>query len=132
MINPKSPKDLTVSEFINLVEKRYHTAEPTNMNAWINTLRMIANEPAPDPFTLDQLAVFRELQRDGYLYAAKDWNGLMYVYRERPSRHGDNWEANGGHLRIEFDFIDAIISHDDSEPLCFSDYAPINNEINIW
>ncbi len=130
MINQKAPRDRTVDEFIDLVEERYHTEEPTNMNAWINTLRMIAAEPAPNPFTEDQLATMRELQISGFKYAAADSDLDIFAYRYKPrkSRAGNEWlieEDEADFALLPLSFLQSVLSPNDQEPLCFADYAPL-------
>ena len=126
----KAPKDMTVDEFIDLVEKRYHTVEPTNMNAWINTLRMIAEEPAPNPFTPDQLAVLRELQRSGMSYAAMDEGGGIYFYKNEPhvDNLGDWLDDNAGCFDSCFSFLADALSDEDNPIIRFADYAPLDDD----
>ena len=128
MINMKAPKDMTVSEFIDLVEKRYHTEEPTNMNAWINTLRLIASEPAPNPFTPDQLAWMREMQRGEINYAAMDYDKVIF-FKEKPNRTNGYWATPRGRGFVSGStFLSKFLSPDDPEPLCFADCAPLEGE----
>ena len=125
MNKPKAPKDMTVDEFIDLVEKRYHTEDPTNMNSWINTLRMIAEEPAPNPFTPDQIAWMRAMQRSGWKYATRDENCVVCVSEQQPTKWQHGWTASGGYESIPDNFLDSVVIWDDPEPLCFADYAPL-------
>ena len=137
MIKQKAPKDMTVDEFIDLVERRYGTKEPTNMSVWINTLRMIADEPAPNPFTPDQIAWMRETQRSGSFYAAMDRDGSVCLYEKKPEKHCTEWlscgEKNGSTAAINggFTFLSKHLSWDDPEPLCFADYAPITGDVGF-
>ena len=128
MLKQKAPKDMTVEEFIDLVERRYGTKEPTNMSVWINTLRMIADEPAPNPFAPDQLAWMREEQRNGYRYAASDRDRNCYLFTHKPIKEDHCWELEkqDHHYSDRRDgFLESILSFDDPEPLCFADYAPL-------
>lgn len=131
MIKQKAPKDMTVTEFVNLVERRYAVGTGCNMDAWINTLRMIAEEPAPNPFTPDQLAWMREEQRNGYQYAAKDLDGNCYLFTHMPIKEGHNWECEkqDHHYSDRRDgFLEKVLSFYDPEPLCFADYAPLEEK----
>lgn len=131
MIKQKAPKDMTVSEFIDLIAKRYLVGNGCNMDHWINTLRMIAEEPAPNPFTPDQLAWMREEQRNGYQYAAKDLDGNCYLFTHMPIKEDHNWECEkqDHHYSDRRDgFIEKILSFYDPEPLRFADYAPLEEK----
>ena len=134
MIKQKAPKDMTVSEFIDLVAKRYLVGNGCNMDHWINTLRMIADEPAPNPFTPDQLAWMREAQRIGYCFAAMDAGGNIWCYATKPFKSFDSWEEKEPD-RFPIDitqlmFFDKFLSWDDPEPLCLADYAPLEEKTN--
>lgn len=133
MIKQKAPKDMTVTEFIGLVEKRYLTGNGCNMDHWINTLRMIAEEPAPNPFTPDQLAWMREAQRSRYCFVAMDTGGNVWCYATKPFKSFDSWEEKEPDRFpidiTQFMFFDKILSWDDPEPLCFADYAPLEDNV---
>ena len=131
MNKPKAPRDMSVEAFIDLVEKRYHAEEPTNMNAWINTLRMIAEEPAQNPFTPDQLATMRELQRNGFGYAAKDPCDTVFAYENEPEQDEDGYwtaEKTGGNcIKLPFEFLAEALDSEDKKSFCFADYAPLDS-----
>lgn len=148
MNKPKAPKDMTVTEFVDLVERRYATGTGCNMDAWIDMLRKIAEEPAPNPFTPDQIAWMREEQRNGMKYAAKDSDGIISVYTSKPQKvldafdeYGEEprpcWDLTGAqyyengdmaedvtHVKFLFD----ALKWEDEEPFCFADYAPLEGE----
>ena len=127
MIKQKAPKDMTVEEFIDLVERRYGTKEPTNMSVWINTLRMIADEPAPNPFTPDQIAWMRVEQQDAYFYAAMDYDGEIHLFGEEPEEDGTHWNRtdnySGQSLGL-YSWLKDFLTPGGSF-LCFADYAPL-------
>ena len=128
MLKQKAPKDMTVEEFIDLVERRYGTKEPTNMSVWINTLRMIADEPAPNPFAPDQLAWMRIKQGEGYRYAAMDFDNEVRLFGEKPDNDGTHWNGQSGYIEQSiglWSWMRDYLSTDDPEPLCFADYAPL-------
>ena len=128
MLKQKAPKDMTVEEFIDLVERRYGTKEPTNMSVWINTLRMIADEPAPNPFTPDQIAWMREEQRSGYNYAAIDFDGEVRLFEKKPMKDCTHWnKITGSNSKSngKGSALSKVLSVDDPKPLCFADYAPL-------
>ncbi|NCC85301.1 MAG: hypothetical protein EOM03_14410 [Clostridia bacterium] len=128
MNKPIAPKDMTVEAFIDLVEKRNHSIKPMNMNAWINTLRMIAEEPAPNPFTADQLAWMRQEQKSGFLFAWSDAKGYIWCSVAKPSEkviETGGWECAGCHGAGMGTFLRWHLHPDDPEPLCFADYAPL-------
>ena len=130
MIN-KGPKDMTVTEFIGLVEKRYLTGNGCNMDHWINTLRMIAEEPAPNPFTPDQLAWMRVEQRSGYNYAAIDFDGEVRLFEKKPMKDCTHWnKITGSNSKSngKGSWLSKLLSVDDAEPLCFADYAPLEEK----
>ena len=133
MIKQKAPKDMTVKEFVDLVGKRYMVGNGCNMDAWINTLRMIAEEPAKNPFTTDQLAVMRELQRNGLNYAAQDDGESTYLYCKMPTKDygAGSWDTDENYENCPFVFLVEVLSWADPEPLCFADFAPIDNESTV-
>ena len=96
------------------------------------TLRWIKNklnEPAPNPFTPDQLAWMREEQRAGYNYAAKDCNGYVYIHTSFPKRLDYTWDSiSNKKTSAQRMFLSNVLSWNDPEPLCFADYAPL--EVN--
>ena len=62
--------------------------------------------------TEGELAVLRDLESDGYNYLARDKDGKLYAFRNRPEYDGAYWSDPGagsaGVLRVheDFDFID--------------------------
>lgn len=136
MIKQKAPKDMTVTEFVNLVERRYAVGTGCNMDAWINTLRLMAEEPAPNPFTPDQLAWMREEQRNGFNYAGMNCAGITFgeaveLYEKKPMKDCTHWNKISGSKSKsggEGSWLERFLSINDPEPLCFADYAPLEEK----
>lgn len=126
MIKQKAPRDMTFPEGIAELKKRYigHTFSWEEIDA-------ILAEPAPNPFTPDQLAVMREFQRDGLNYAARDKNGFAHVFYDKPCKTSTHWDSERDYFEEVVNFISEAASWEDAEPLCFADYAPLNNEITV-
>ena len=136
MIKQVAQKDMTVNEFIDLVAKRYLVGNGCNMDAWINTLRLIAEEPAPNPFTDDQLAWMREEQRNGYNYAGFNCAGITFgeevrLYEKKPMKDCTHWnQISGSNSKSagKGSWLEKFLSASDPEPLCFADYAPLEEK----
>lgn len=135
MIRQKAPKDMTATEFVGhleLVASREMLAK--NLEGWAITLqglRKELSEPAPNPFTPDQLAWMREEQRNGYRYAARDRDGNCYLFTQKPIKEDHCWELEKQDHRYSDrrdGFLEKILSFDDPEPLCFADYAPLEEK----
>ena len=135
MIKPKAPKDMTATEFVahlEIVASREMLAK--NLEGWAITLQGLRKEllePAPNPFTPDQLAWMREEQRNGYRYAAKDLDGNCYLFTHKPIKEDHCWELEKQDHRYSDrrdGFLEKILSFDDPEPLCFADYAPLEEK----
>ena len=137
MIKPKAPKDMMAEEFINFAQERYEST-PKNAGSdgmlssvyMFELLREYLTLSAMNPCTPDELAWMRVEQKDGWNYAAMDWNKSVYLYIKKPKRHGDNWQAEkcGEHKLMDNRFLSNCLNRGDQEPLCFADYAPLNNE----
>lgn len=52
----------------------------------------------------------------GYTYAAKDKTGAVYVYKEKPEKHGAYWEGGGDAERI-YDGDFGWLSEDNDDPM---------------
>jgi hypothetical protein len=135
VIKQKAPKDMTATEFVahlELVASREMLAK--NLEGWAITLqglRKELSEPAPNPFTPDQIAWMREEQRNGYQYAAKDLDGNCYLFTHMPIKEDHNWECEkqDHHYSDRRDgFLEKVLSFYDPEPLCFADYAPLEEK----
>ena len=135
MIKQKAPKDMTISELLELIDSGRTAGLGSLVSHWSGTLRIISRIPAPNPFTEDQIAVMRELQRNGMNYAAKDLCGEYWGFNQKPTKLTNGWSDGGAedndwfptditHLR----FICDVLSWDDPEPLCFADYAPLEEK----
>jgi len=126
MNKPKAPKDMTGLELINELIARFGNVSGLEQCTYsVEQLREIAEEPAPNPFTEDQLAWMREEQRAGLRYAAMDENGNVYMYAACPRKRENEWWYNsyaGWQCR---NFLQSVLSWEDDKPLCFADYAPL-------
>lgn len=129
MIKPKAPKDMTATEFVALFESRY----PGN-EIYRSVLKKILAEPAPNPFTPDQIAWMRVEQQDnGIMYAAMNEAGIVSFFRDCPienTGHGERFFGSkfGSVKRSSTCFLVKVLSVDDPEPLCFADFAPLTYE----
>lgn len=137
MNKPKAPKDMTAPEFVDYLQKRVHerVTDKTLINDGSMTAAFIVafakgllSEPAPNPFTPDQVATMREIQRNGFDYAAKDKDGDVWIYRETPYKTDIEWLTKCNYEKDVFNIFDGVTSWDDTEPLCFADYAPLEGE----
>lgn len=130
MIKQKAPKDMTATEFVGhleLVASREMLAK--NLEGWAITLqglRKELSEPAPNPFTDDQLAWMREMQRMGFNYATQEGSqGFCYIYERNPKTDLGYFSRVG-----RLSFLSKCLVADDPEPMCFADYAPLEEKIN--
>lgn len=135
MIKPKAPKDMTATEFVEhleLVASREMLAK--NTEGWAITLQGIRrelSEPAPSPFTPDQLAWMRVEQLDGFAYAAMDFDREVRLFGAKPENDGTHWNGKRGYSEKSigiYSWLGAHMIHDDPEPLCFADYAPLEGK----
>ena len=140
MIKQKAPKDMTAPEFETYIEENRQEIDNHINNKLCNKgvvdiidgifefMRYSLRKPAPNPFTPDQLAVMREFQRDEYLYCARDNNGFAHIFREKPSKCGWCWESGRDFDVVSYDFLMNATNFNDPEPLCFADYAPLEEK----
>ena len=142
MIKPKAPKDMTATEFVEhleLVASREMLAK--NTEGWAITLQGIRrelSEPAPNPFTPDQLAWMREEQRNGFNYAGMNCAGITFgeaveLYEKKPMKDCTHWnKISGSNSKSSGNgsWLERFLSIDDPEPLCFADYAPLGGKVN--
>lgn len=125
MIN-KAPKDMSAPEFVALFESRF----PGN-EIYRGILKKMLDEPAPNPFTPDQLAWMREMQRSGFTHAGMDSDGHVFSYRAKPKKNTITWDTEDpvrGMMETYLKFLNEQLSWDDPEPLCFADYAPLEEK----
>ena len=132
MIN-KAPKDMTAVEFVEYLIARKKDEKVLDVNVYytLEFLKGRLNEPALNPFTPDQLAWMREEQRNGYRYAARDRDGNCYLFTQKPIKEDRCWELEKQDHRYSDrrdGFLEKILSFDDPEPLCFADYAPLEEK----
>ena len=138
MIKQKAPKDMTAVEFVahlEMIASKEMLAK--NLEGWSITLqglRKELSEPAPNPFTPDQLAWMREEQRSGYKYAAIDFDGEVRFFDQRPMRDCTHWnKVTGSESKtvIRIPWLAGLLSVNDEEPLCFADYAPLEGADHV-
>lgn len=131
MIKQKAPKDMTAVEFVEYLIARKEDEKVLDVNVYytLEFLKGRLNEPAPNPFTPDQLATMRELQRNGYCYASMDKCTGVYLYQSKPEKEKYGyWDCNGEMIEAYYEFLGNALSWDDPEPLCFADYAPLEEK----
>ena len=132
MLNLKAPKDMTAPELVADVKRRIESGalkQPFDYN----DLYGILSEPASNPFTPDQLAVLRELQRSGMSYAAMDASGTVFCYDTKPVMDEDGYwyekSAAGEYIASDylscFVFMKEALSGEDNPIIRFADYAPL-------
>ena len=129
MIN-KAPKDMNAPEFVAMIDDG---GKPTTLSDserlyTLSFLKAKLAEPAPNPFTEDQLAWMREEQRTGFMFAWSDAKGYIWCSAATPSEkvvETGGWECAGCHGAGMGSFLRGLLSPDDPEPLCFADYAPL-------
>lgn len=135
MIKQKAPKDMKATEFVahlELIASREMLSKGTE--GWAITLqglRKELSEPAPNPFTDDQLAWMREEQRNGYNYAAIDFDREVRLFEKKPMKDCTHWNKIVGSCSKsngKGSSLSKILSVDDPEPLCFADYAPLEEK----
>ena len=135
MLKQKAPKDMTAVEFVahlEIIASREMLAK--NLEGWAITLqglRKELSEPAPNPFTPDQLAWMRIKQGEGYRYAAMDFDNEVRLFGEKPDNDGTHWNGQSGYIEQSiglWSWMRDYLSTDDPEPLCFADYAPLEEK----
>lgn len=135
MIKQKAPKDMMATEFVDELDRRVGKHPFRDCAAFqLSQLREMLNESDPTPFTPDQLAWMREEQRSGFLFAWCDKQGYIWCSVAEPSAgviETGGWECAGVHGVGLGSFLRRILSADDSAPLCFADFAPIDNESTV-
>lgn len=141
MIKPKAPKDMMAEEFVNFAQERYEST-PKNAGSdgmlssvyMFELLREYLTLSAMNPFTPDQLSWMREEQKSGFEYAWCDKKGYVWCSAAQPSVgviETGGWECAGCHGVGLGSFLQRILSADDPAPLCFADFAPLNNESTV-
>ena len=142
MINKKAPKDMTAVEFVEYLVSRKEDEKVLDVNVYytLEFLKGRLNEPAPNPFTENQIAVMLEYQKDGYKYAAKSSSGVVCVFKDKPCRvllHANpvtretfgSWVTRESPFEVtSFEFLKKVTNWSDPEPLCFADYAPLEDK----
>ena len=139
MLKQKAPKDMTAVEFVahlEIIASREMLAK--NLEGWAITLqglRKELSEPAPNPFTPDQLAWMRVEQIYRKInYAACENNGTIVFFEDKPNKSmvaEGRWASRLGYREVvasQYAFLADVLSPDDTEPLCFADYAPLEEK----
>lgn len=74
-----------------------------------------------------QVEIFKALNLLGFRYIAKDSDGAVYAFTERPGKGLEAWGGNGEYfsvkvLRSEVSAaISALVNWNDTEPLCIAE-----------
>ena len=140
MIKQKAPKDMTFEEGIAYSEKVFKDGKESGCYSdgslftfaeFFEFLHRRLKEPAPNPFTDDQLAWMREEQRNGYNYSAIDFDGEVRLFEKKPVKDCTHWnKITGSNSKSngKGSALSKVLSVDDPEPLCFADYAPLEEK----
>lgn len=75
-----------------------------------------------------QVEIFKALNLLGFSYIAKDADGKVYAFTERPRRGLEAWGGNGAYFDLKwkylrvgvFDAVSPLVSWSDTEPLCIA------------
>lgn len=78
-------------------------------------------------YTADEIAILRGCRAAGYNYVAKDQDGQLFAYEEKPKNNCGTWYPGKQYFVIMGSEKFAAISRDDSEPL---DIAAALDEID--
>ena len=131
MINKKAPKDMTAVEFVDYLIAGKKDEKTLDINVYY-TLEFIKdrlNEPAPNPFTPDQLAVMREHQRNGINFAVNNSGFSLLFYKKKPYIENNVWKPLDGFvtsIKPSISFLGAALEI--NEVICFADYAPLEEK----
>ena len=137
MINKKAPKDMTFEEGIAYSEKVFKDGKESGcysdgsrftFEEFFDFLHRRLKEPAPNPFTPDQLAVMREYQRNGINFAVNN-NRVLLFYADEPKREDHVWRSKKEPLFTispELSFLGKELAILDV--ICFADFAPLEGK----
>lgn len=91
-----------------------------------NDIEKLINSPVLNPFTDDQLAWMREMQRQKLNFACANIGGGIYLSEFKPNVDESGIVAGEWffYLQPPKTFLREFI-HSGDEPLCFADYAPL-------
>lgn len=70
-----------------------------------------------------QVEIFKALNLIGFRYIAKDADGAVYAFTERPGKGLEAWGGNGEYFSVKvlrsgvFDAISSLVEWSDTEPL---------------
>lgn len=99
------------------IEASMDEAEAALIDAGVVTDLIADPDPVP-PLTDAEVGRLCALDRDGYRYLARDKDGKLYAFRQKPVFKGFYWEESGpvsyNALQVGEDF--AFINWDDAEP----------------
>ena len=133
MISKKAPKDMTAVEFVEYLIARKKDEKVLDVNVYytLEFLKGRLNEPAQNPFTPDQVAWMRIMQEMKFFYAVAGSDGSICLTEQKPVRDNNkNWLVSASYYTWfrKGIFLENYISFDDPEPLCFADYAPLEEK----
>lgn len=83
-----------------------------------------------------QVEIFKALNLLGFRYIAKDADGAVYAFTERPGKGLEAWGGNGEYFSVKvlrsgvFDAISSLVSWSDTEPLCIAEALEQAEEAN--
>ena len=138
MIKQKAPKDMTFEEGIAYSEKVFKDGKESGCYSdgslftfaeFFEFLHRRLKEPAPNPFTPDQLAVMREHQRNGINFAVNNSGFSLLFYKKKPYIENNVWKPLDGFvtsIQPSISFLGAALEI--NEVICFADYAPLEEK----
>ncbi len=123
----KAPASMIAPEFVEFLKPRFNPDSPA-MSMAMSIITEALNEPAPNPFTEDQLAwMWIEYVYRNVRYAVMSLGGDVLFFRDKPTKASDGtWQSNTACTNAilgKYTFLGQILSHDDQEPLCLADYV---------
>jgi hypothetical protein len=89
-----------------------------------------------------QVEIFKALNLLGFRYIAKDSDGAVYAFTERPGKGLEAWGGNGEYFNLKskylragvfagvFDVISSLVEWSDTEPLCIAEALEQAEEAN--
>jgi hypothetical protein len=73
-------------------------------------------EPKEYVFTEAEKLLIKAYALIGFKYWARDWNGVVYVYEQKPSKFDDDWKASNFIHKCILGFDFTTLSWSDTEP----------------
>lgn len=89
-----------------------------------------------------QVEIFKALNLLGFRYIAKDSDGAVYAFTERPGKGLEAWGGNGEYFNLKskylragvfagvFDVISSLVNWSDDKPLCIAEALEQAEEAN--